>query len=146
MRFSRLCNLFAWLYIKTTYFFYLIILFHFIICLLDLTKNDKFQRNDHVFITSCLHWGLSDETTFWYRCCNTVCICFVLPDGTANGVPLAFSLQGQCFMVIDPSSFAPGFPERMSSLMGECRGLQPVSIPHCGQNKMANILQTTYSN
>ncbi|XP_071102089.1 uncharacterized oxidoreductase YjmC-like [Haliotis cracherodii] len=32
---------------------------------------------------------------------------------------------GQCFMAVDPRAFAPGFEDRMSQLIGHCRGLQP---------------------
>jgi len=34
---------------------------------------------------------------------------------------------GQCFMAIDPSSFAPGFTDRMSDLMNTHRNLTPVA-------------------
>ncbi|XP_067649113.1 uncharacterized oxidoreductase YjmC-like [Haliotis asinina] len=32
---------------------------------------------------------------------------------------------GQCFVAIDPGSFAPGCEDRLSQLMDHCRGLQP---------------------
>lgn len=34
---------------------------------------------------------------------------------------------GQGFVAIDPSFFASGFTDRMSDLMGHCRGMEPVS-------------------
>ncbi|XP_046846602.1 uncharacterized oxidoreductase YjmC-like isoform X1 [Xenia sp. Carnegie-2017] len=33
---------------------------------------------------------------------------------------------GQCFVAVDPNKFAPGFEERLSSLMNDCRSLEPV--------------------
>ena len=38
----------------------------------------------------------------------------------------SFSFKGQCFVAIDPSVFAPGFEDRLSSLMNFCRTLDPV--------------------
>ena len=34
-------------------------------------------------------------------------------------------MQGQCFIAIDPKFFAPGFAERMSTLINECRNQEP---------------------
>ena len=34
--------------------------------------------------------------------------------------------QGHCFVALDPSVFAPGFEDRLSSLMNHCRDLDPV--------------------
>ncbi|XP_028390797.1 uncharacterized protein LOC114515694 [Dendronephthya gigantea] len=34
---------------------------------------------------------------------------------------------GQCFVAIDPSVFAPGFEDRLSSLMNYCRTLEPAA-------------------
>ena len=39
--------------------------------------------------------------------------------------------QGQCFVALDPSVFAPGFEDRLSSLMNYCRVLDPVSLCYC---------------
>ena len=35
---------------------------------------------------------------------------------------------GQCFVAIDPSYFAPGFPDRMADLMDHCRNMESVSV------------------
>jgi len=32
---------------------------------------------------------------------------------------------GQCFVAVNPAVFAPGFEDRMQSLMDHCRNLQP---------------------
>ena len=34
--------------------------------------------------------------------------------------------QGQCFVAINPSAFAPGFEDRLQVLMDNFRNLQPV--------------------
>jgi hypothetical protein len=38
-----------------------------------------------------------------------------------------FIIQGQCFIAIDPSSFADGFTDRMTELIDQCRGVESVS-------------------
>ena len=38
-----------------------------------------------------------------------------------------FFLQGQTFMALDPSRFAPNFEDRMDTFMTEMRNLPPVS-------------------
>jgi len=38
-----------------------------------------------------------------------------------------FSLQGQCFIAVDPEAFAPGFSDRLDDLMNTCRQMEPVS-------------------
>lgn len=37
-------------------------------------------------------------------------------------------MQGQCFVALDPSAFAPGFTDRMSDIMTTLRNMTPVSM------------------
>lgn len=36
--------------------------------------------------------------------------------------------QGQCFIAVDPSAFAPGFEHRTQEFMDELRALEPVCL------------------
>lgn len=36
--------------------------------------------------------------------------------------------QGQCFVAVDPKVFAPGFEDRLSELIHQCKDSEPVRI------------------
>jgi len=46
---------------------------------------------------------------------------------------------GQCFVAINPQCFAPGFEDRMSSLMDYLRNMQPVSHSTVILNNTGNL-------
>ena len=69
-------------------------------------------------------WLQSDSLHTWPRCIH------ISKFNNSNILPTHF--QGQCFVALDPSVFAPGFEDRLSSLMNHCRSLDPVSVCiHC---------------
>ena len=65
-------------------------------------------------------WLQSSSLHTWPRCIH------ISEFNISNIFPTYF--QGQCFIALDPSVFAPGFEDRLSSLMNHCRSLDPVSV------------------
>jgi len=46
---------------------------------------------------------------------------------TFDGFMFIF-LKGQCFIAIDPNTFAEGFTDRMQTLIDSCRNQEPVGF------------------
>jgi len=46
-------------------------------------------------------------------------------------------LQGQCFMAVDPSAFAPGFSERMQEFMSTMRDLP--AVRYCSKYGLCTV-------
>ena len=71
--------------------------------------------------------ALHTERKFYYNVCFSVSqqlLYTFLFDTKMVVCPL---FQGQCFVAIDPSAFAPGFTDRLQSLNDHLRHMEPVS-------------------